>query len=74
MTFRHRAAFTCCKDFPLAGLLREHPGMLLLSEIFGHSHERTTQPYADLLPGHLARAMNAVDILKDLGRTPDIAV
>jgi hypothetical protein len=36
--------------------------MFLLAKILGHSHSRVTEIYSHLLPDHLARARNAVDI------------
>jgi hypothetical protein len=30
--------------------------------LLGHSHQRVTELYAHLLPGHLARARNAVNL------------
>ena len=45
-----------------SNLLKNQPDLYLLSQLLGHSHERITQLYAHLLPDHLARAKNAVDI------------
>jgi integrase len=36
--------------------------LFLLGKVLGHSHERVTEIYAHLLPGHLDRARNAVNI------------
>jgi integrase len=38
------------------------PDMFLLAQVLGHSHARITELYSHLLPGHLARAKNAVDL------------
>jgi integrase len=38
------------------------PDLFLLSQVLGHSHQRVTELYAHLLPGHLARARNAVNL------------
>jgi integrase len=45
-----------------SAFLQQVPDLFLLSEILGHSHERITQLYAHLLPGHLQRARNAVNL------------
>lgn len=37
--------------------------MFLLAQILGHSHQRVTEIYSHLLPDHLARARNAVNVL-----------
>lgn len=42
--------------------LRNGGSMWLLSQILGHTHERITQLYSHLLPGHLASARNVVNI------------
>lgn len=36
--------------------------LFLLSKVLGHSHAKVTEVYAHLLPGHLDRAMDAVNI------------
>jgi integrase len=41
----------------------------LLSEVMGHSLGRVTELYTHLLPGHLARARNAVDVGKTMVAT-----
>jgi len=33
-----------------------------LAQVLGHSDQRVTELYAHLLPGHLARARNAVNL------------
>jgi integrase len=38
------------------------PDLFLLSRVLGHSHGRITELYSHLLPDHLSRARNAVDI------------
>jgi integrase len=38
------------------------PDMFLLAQILGHSHTRISELYSHLLPGHLDRAKNAVDL------------
>lgn len=42
--------------------LRRQPDLFLLSQILGHSHARVTELYSHLLPDHLARARNAVNL------------
>ncbi len=36
--------------------------LFLLAQVLGHSHQRVTELYAHLLPGHLDRARNAVNL------------
>lgn len=43
--------------------LRAVPDIFLLSQILGHSHQRTTALYTHLLPEHLERARNAVNVM-----------
>jgi integrase len=38
------------------------PDMFLLAQVLGHSHTRISELYAHLLPNHLERAKNAVDL------------
>jgi integrase len=38
------------------------PDMFLLAQVLGHSHTRISELYSHLLPGHLERAKNAVDL------------
>jgi hypothetical protein len=38
------------------------PDLFLLARILGHSHTRVTEIYAHLLPDHLRRARNGVDV------------
>lgn len=42
--------------------LQTLPDLFLLAEILGHSHTRVTELYSHLLPEHLARARNAVNL------------
>lgn len=42
--------------------LQAVPDLWLLSQVLGHSHERVTELYAHLLPGHLLKARNAVNL------------
>ncbi len=42
--------------------LQVQPDMRLLSEVLGHSHQRVTELYSHMMPNHLARARNAVNI------------
>jgi integrase len=44
------------------------PDLFLLSNVLGHSHKSTTELYAHMLPDHLMKARNAVNI------TPTMAV
>ena len=36
--------------------------LFLLAQVLGHSHQRVTELYSHLLPGHLSRARDAVDM------------
>jgi integrase len=45
-----------------SAFLQSTPDLFLLSEVLGHSHERITAIYSHLLPEHLSRARNAVNI------------
>lgn len=42
--------------------LQAVPDLFLLAQVLGHSHTRTTELYSHLLPGHLLRAKNAVNL------------
>ncbi len=42
--------------------LQKVPDLFLLAQVLGHSHQRLTELYAHLLPDHLARARNAVNL------------
>ena len=42
--------------------LQAEPDMSLLARLLGHGHQRVTELYAHLLPDHLARARNAVNL------------
>lgn len=48
--------------------LQQVPDLFLLSQVLGHSHGRVTELYAHLLPDHLSRARNAVNIAPKLRR------
>lgn len=39
------------------------PDLFLLAQVLGHSHQRVTELYSHLLPEHLKRARNAVNLL-----------
>jgi len=43
--------------------LAARPDLFLLAQVLGHSHERVTQLYTHLLPEHLARARDAVQLM-----------
>jgi integrase len=45
-----------------SNFLQKTRDMFALSKILGHSHQRTTELYSHLLPGHLAKSRNAVNI------------
>jgi integrase len=45
-----------------SNFLHAVPDLFLLAQVLGHSHTRVTELYAHLLPGHLDRARNAVNI------------
>lgn len=62
-TFRHTFA---------SHFLRGRPDLFLLAQLMGHSHARVTELYSHMLPDHLARARNVVNVgpkLKTLGAT-----
>ncbi|MGO8999391.1 MAG: tyrosine-type recombinase/integrase [Polyangiaceae bacterium] len=62
-TFRHTFA---------SHFLQSVPDLFLLAQVLGHSHHRVTELYAHLLPDHLARARNAVNlgpVLQTVART-----
>lgn len=42
--------------------LQAVPDLFLLAQVLGHSHGRVTELYSHLLPDHLARARNAVNL------------
>jgi integrase/recombinase XerD len=42
--------------------LKNQPDLFLLAQVMGHSHSRVTELYSHMLPDHLARARNAVNI------------
>ena len=42
--------------------LQKQPDLFLLAKVLGHSHQRVTELYTHLLPEHLARARNAVNV------------
>lgn len=57
--------------------LAKCPDMFLLASVLGHSHSRVTELYSHLLPDHLNRARNAVDIapaeaLSEDGQDPHV--
>ena len=45
-----------------SNFLETTPDLYLLSQVLGHSHERITAIYAHLLPSHLEKSRNAVNI------------
>lgn len=49
-----------------AHFLQKVPDMFLLANVLGHSHSRTTELYSHLLPEHLAKARNAVNLAPKL--------
>ena len=50
--------------------LRSTRDMFLLAQVLGHSSTRVTALYSHLLPGHLDRARNAVDLGPALTEAP----
>ena len=50
-----------------SAFLAETPDMFLLSQLLGHSHEKITKLYAHLLPGHLEKARNKVNMAPEMG-------
>lgn len=51
-----------CRHTYASHFLAAVPDMFLLSQVLGHSHVRITKIYSHLLPGHLERARDAVNI------------
>lgn len=45
-----------------SNFLQTTPDLFLLSQVLGHSHQRITEIYAHLLPSHLEKSRNAVNI------------
>jgi integrase len=43
--------------------------LFLLAQVLGHSHSRVTELYSHLLPGHLERARNAVNLAPTMAAT-----
>jgi len=56
-TFRHTFA---------SHFLQAVPDMFLLAQVLGHGHTQVTELYSHLLPDHLARARNAVNLRPSL--------
>lgn len=52
-----------------SAFLQAVPDLFLLANVLGHSHTRITELYAHLLPEHLDRARNAVNIGPPLKKT-----
>jgi integrase len=50
--------------------LRAVPDLFLLAQVLGHSHTRVTEIYSHLLPDHLAKARDAVNIPAPLASLP----
>lgn len=59
-TFRHTFA---------SHFLQTVPDLFLLSQVLGHSHTRVTELYSHMLPGHLERARNAVNVAPTMAAT-----
>jgi integrase len=57
----HRFRHTFASHF-----LAKVPDMFLLAKVLGHSHNRVTELYSHLLPGHLERAKDAVHLVPEL--------
>ena len=51
--------------------LRAVPDLFLLAQVLGHSHGQVTELYSHLLPEHLAKARNAVNIAPKLAPAPE---
>lgn len=45
------------------------PDLFLLGKVLGHSHQRMTELYSHLLPDHLSRARNAVNLAPTMALT-----
>lgn len=51
-----------CRHTYASHFLQSTPDMFLLAQVLGHSTTKVTAMYSHLLPGHLLRAQNAVNI------------
>lgn len=51
-----------CRHTYASHFLRAVPDLFELARVLGHSHVRVTELYTHLLPGHLERARNAVNL------------
>ena len=51
-----------CRHTYASHFLASTPDLYLLAQVLGHSHSRVTELYAHLLPEHLARARDAVNL------------
>lgn len=51
-----------CRHTYASHFLKAVPDMFLLAQVLGHSHVRVTKLYSHLLPGHLERARDAVNM------------
>lgn len=56
-----------CRHTYASHFLQAQPDLFLLSKVLGHTHARVTQLYAHLMPGHLARARDAVSLPVPMG-------
>jgi len=56
-----------CRHTFASHFLAAQPDLFLLAHILGHSHTRVTQLYSHLLPSHLERARNAVNLAGPVG-------
>lgn len=62
-----------CRHTFASHFLAAVPDMFLLAQVLGHSHVRITKIYSHLLPGHLARARDAVMLAPPLMLTGEVA-
>lgn len=51
--------------------LKAEPDLFLLAQVLGHTHERVTELYSHLLPEHLERARNKVNVGPALVAAPE---
>lgn len=51
-----------CRHTFASHFLQAQPDLFLLAKVLGHSHTRVTALYSHLLPGHLEKSRNAVNI------------
>ena len=51
--------------------LAKRPDLFLLAQVLGHSHQRVTELYSHMLPDHLEKARNVVDVAPAFSLPPE---